>query len=339
MSRVSHFQRFSQQENHATNNTLLLLRYFYQSSPSKMQNVMNSLLGTELSIGLTFEQQVRIKGGTGVPDALIKQEPMRIYVETKRGGDLDIEQIRRHIETIVDIEVGTSRSGGIFLIGLTKEPIADRDRKQLAALAASKGITFAAVTFSQIIEELRANCAVFEQELRSIVDDYEAYLNDERLLEGRNRWLPIFPCGVSIAENERFGLYYQSPARPCLHNFRFIGAYDQKAVALVGEVEAITVVSWADGKPSFSTEAGKLTEGHRARIRLAVEQTSYYNLKDPNRFYLVDSFLRTNAKKTSSGGIWGMRYLDLARIIPDYNQRKNYSTAEMAEMLARATWE
>src|ERR1035441_45954 len=126
MSRVSHFQRFSQQENHATNNTLLLLRYFYQSSPSKMQNVMNSLLGTELSIGLTFEQQVRIKGGTGVPDALIKQEPMRIYVETKRGGDLDIEQIRRHIETIVDIEVGTSRSGGIFLIGLTKEPIADR---------------------------------------------------------------------------------------------------------------------------------------------------------------------------------------------------------------------
>src|ERR1035438_7346761 len=140
MSRVSHFQRFTQQENHATNNTLLLLRYFYQSSPSKMQNVMNSLLGTELSIGLTFEQQVRIKGGTGVPDALIKQEPLRIYVETKRGGDLELDQIKRHITTIVGIEAGTNRGGGIFLIGLTKEPIADGNRKALAALAASKGI-------------------------------------------------------------------------------------------------------------------------------------------------------------------------------------------------------
>ena len=43
LSRVSHFQRFSQPENHATNNTLLVLRYFYQSSPFKIQRVSNLL--------------------------------------------------------------------------------------------------------------------------------------------------------------------------------------------------------------------------------------------------------------------------------------------------------
>jgi hypothetical protein len=59
LSRVSHFQRFSQPENHATNNTLLLLRYFYQSSPFKIQSVLTSLLETDLSIGLAFEQQIR----------------------------------------------------------------------------------------------------------------------------------------------------------------------------------------------------------------------------------------------------------------------------------------
>ena len=80
MSRVSHFQRFSQPENHATNNTLLLLRYFYQSSPFKIQSVLTSLLDAELSIGLTFEQQIR--GDASVPDALITQEPMRIFIET-----------------------------------------------------------------------------------------------------------------------------------------------------------------------------------------------------------------------------------------------------------------
>jgi hypothetical protein len=71
MSRVSHFQRFSQPENHATNNTLLVLRHFYQSSPFKIQRVLTSLLETDLSIGLAFEQQVR--GDASVPDALIKQ--------------------------------------------------------------------------------------------------------------------------------------------------------------------------------------------------------------------------------------------------------------------------
>lgn len=152
MSRVSHFQRFSQPENHATNNTLLLLRYFYQSSPFKIQSVLTSLLETELSIGLTFEQQIR--GDASVPDALITQEPMRIFIETKRGGVLDSEQIRRHFQSIAQHTVGASRGHGNILIGLTKEPIAESDRKALVADAALQGITFSAVTFSQIVEAL-----------------------------------------------------------------------------------------------------------------------------------------------------------------------------------------
>lgn len=59
MSRVSYFQRFSQRENHATNNTLLLLRHLYQSSPFKIGRVLTSLVEAELSIGLMFEQQIR----------------------------------------------------------------------------------------------------------------------------------------------------------------------------------------------------------------------------------------------------------------------------------------
>ena len=59
MSRVSHFQRFSQPENHATNNTLLLLRYFYQSSPFKIQSVLTSLLEADLSIGLASNSRLR----------------------------------------------------------------------------------------------------------------------------------------------------------------------------------------------------------------------------------------------------------------------------------------
>lgn len=66
-------------KNHATNNTLLVLRYFYQSSPFKLERVLNSLLEVELSIGLRFDQQVR--EASSVPDAVIRQEPLTIVVE------------------------------------------------------------------------------------------------------------------------------------------------------------------------------------------------------------------------------------------------------------------
>jgi hypothetical protein len=337
MSRVSHFQRFSQPENHATNNTLLLLRYFYQSSPFKIQSVLTSLLETDLSIGLAFEQQIR--GDASIPDALITQEQLRIYIETKRGGVLDADQIRRHLKSIAQ-KGGAGHADGAILIGLTREPIADSQRKSLAAEAAAEGVAFTAVTFTQVTEALRAQCADFERELLSIVDDYENYLAVEGLLEARNQWLVVFPCGTSIAENARFGLYYEPPSRPCKRNYRFIGVYNMKTVAYVGAVEAIAVATSDNGKVSFSEEAGHLTANHRERITHAIEETRYYDLKaNPHRFYLVDSFAPTDSRKTSPQGIWGLRYLDLSKIVKGYNPRQEYTTAQLAAALKGTTWQ
>jgi hypothetical protein len=337
MSRVSHFQRFSQRENHATNNTLLLLRYFYQSSPSKLQNVLTSLLDTELSIGLDFQQQIR--GDGCIPDALITQEPLRIFVETKRGGELDSGQMSRHLKSIAG-EQGTYRADSSILIGLTKEPISERARKALAAEATGLGITFAAVTFTQVVDALRGQCANFESELLSMIEDYEDYLAEEGLTEEQNQWLVVFPCGTSISENARLGLYYEPSARPCKRNCRFIGVYNRLAVRYVGSVEAIAVASYQSGQVSLAEEAGKLTDDHRRRIDRAVQETKYYDLKaNPHRFYLVDSFVETEAKKTSPRGIWGNRYLDLSKMIPSYNPRQKYTTEQLAEALKAATWE
>jgi hypothetical protein len=333
VSRVSYFQRFSQSENHATNNTLLVLRYFYQSSPFKIQRVLTSLLETELSIGLTFDQQV--KGDASVPDALIVQEPMRIFVETKRGEVLDAGQIRRHFKSIVQLE---GRSRGDVLLGLSKEAIADSERKSLATEGASQGITFAAITFSQIVEALRSQCADFERELLAIVEDYEDYLMDEGLLVERNQKMAIFPCGTSIRENVRFNLYYEPPSRRCKRN-SFIGIYNQRNVSHVGTVQTIAVCSYKKNTPSFTEEAGKLTDGQRKRISDVIEETPYYDLKaNPHRFYLVDEFTPTDCKKVSPGGIMGFRYLDLSKLLPAYDPRKDYTTAELAALLRGTSW-
>jgi hypothetical protein len=105
------------------------------------------------------------------------QEQMRIFVETKRGGDVDPDQIRRHFKSIAPDTASASR--GDILIALTKEPIAESDRKSLAADGALQRIVFTAITFSQIVEALKAQCADFERELLAIVEDYESYLAEE----------------------------------------------------------------------------------------------------------------------------------------------------------------
>jgi len=296
------------------------------------------LIEEDLSIGLTFGQQVR--GEASVPDALIAQEQMRIFIETKRGGALDADQIRRHLSTICRHASGAMGGKGSILLGLTKEPIAESDRKVLAADAAILGVKFAAVTFSQIVEALKVECAEFEVDLRSIVDDYAAYLSEEGLLEEGNRWLVVFPCGISLTENERFGLYYEPPSRPCKHNYRFIGIYAQKNIPFVGAVEAIAIATMVDESISYHVESGELTEAHKQRIASVIDQTAYYDLKSaPHRYYLVDSFIPTGARKTSPGGIMGLRYLDLEKIVPNYNYRKDYTSFELAKALNGVTWE
>lgn len=338
MSRVSHFQRFSQPENHATNNTLLLFRHLYQVSPFKMQLVLTSLLETEVSIGLVFDQQ--IKGSASVPDALIAQEPLRIFIETKRGASIDVDQIRRHFASIAQLTKGVIEGDCNWLIGLTKEPIPDSIRTVLNSDGRKSGINFAAATFSQVVEAVRGVCFDWERELISILEDYEEYLAEEELLEERNQYLVVVPCGTSLVENVRFGLYYEPVSRPCKHSYSFLGLYSKKTVAYVGAIQAIASARWTKEGVEFSEERGNLSDDHRKRIADAMEETPYYDLKaGAHRFYLVDSFVPTSANKTSPGGIMGLRYLDLTKLISTFDARGSHATTELAELLKTATWE
>lgn len=338
MSRVSHFQRFSQPENHATNNTMLVLRYFYQSSPFKIEGILNSLVDAQFNIGLTFRQQ--IKGSNSVPDALISQQSFQLFFETKRGGELDVDQIQRHLKSIHDSSGANVGRQQAILVGLTKEPIPDSQRALLRESANALGISFASVTFSQLVEALKAECQPYERDLISIVNDYEAYLSEERLLEESNRWLVVFPCGTSYIENLKFGIYYELDAKPSKRNYHFIGVYRQKTVTHVGRVQSIIVTTWQDDKVTFTLESGASNPELQQRILDTINQTPYYDLKsEPFRFYLVDSFLPTDIRKTSPSGIMGFRYLDLAKLIRTYNPSRHYSTVELAETLKGSTWE
>lgn len=336
MPLVSHFQRYSQRENHATNNTLLLLRYFYQYSPFKLQKVLRELLeDANLTIGLEFEQQVREE--LGVPDARILQNPLRIYIETKLWSTLDPYQIQRHLESIsID---GSERCANPILIGLTQSAVAEESVQQFSALANAKGVSFTALTFTQLADKLRDHCADHEDDLIAMVEDYRDYLSQEGLLDMNKRWLLVVPCGTSNKENVKYGLYYEPSVRPYKRGYGFLGIYHDKCITHVGGIEAIVLAKWNDGEVSFVQQSGRITDDHKIRIRHVIDQTQYYNLKaEQLRFYLVDQFHETESKKSSRNGIWGTRAFELSRAFGLDVGRRNYTSSDLAADLSGKTW-
>ena len=99
MSQISHFQVYSQRENHVTNNTLLMLRHVYRVSTALFESVLQSCIDDcNFSIGPQFVQQQR--ESDSVPDALISQKPFNLYIEAKPFIGLGDDQIVRHLKSI-----------------------------------------------------------------------------------------------------------------------------------------------------------------------------------------------------------------------------------------------
>lgn len=312
MTAVSHFQRFSQRENHATNNTLLLLRHLYQTAPAKLEAVLHDLLeDTQIAIGVQFDQQIR--GVRSVPDGHIYQRPWSIFVETKLGNDLDEDQIERHIESIA----GRKEIGSSVLLGLTSGT-PDRVREErMAELARQHNVTFKWTTFRALAEAIGKQCAEFETALSAIVADYVEYLREEGLMDSRDDWLLVVPCGQSYDENKLFGLYYDGVNRPARKGVRYLGIYKNRMVSLMGDIVAVLVCSYRDGEVVLEQEEfGKASADRLDRVKAVIEATTYYDLKGTTqRYFITDGMHETAIAKSTKGGIQGALYLNLEALL------------------------
>ena len=329
MSSITYFQRFSQRENHVTNNTLLVLRHLYRVSPTKISLLLNALFEEEVPIGLEFQQQIH--GTHSVPDALITQQPLHIFIEAKQGDALDADQLDRHIASIADQALP---DGSAILIGLTRQRPPDNAIDQSRGNAQARGIRLFCLTYRELALEVEKLCAEYEQDLNEIVQDYKSFLTAEGLLTDPHRRLVVFPCGTSWRENIRFGLYYEPPSRPVKLDCRFLGIYHNKQISHIGQIDAVAV--YLPDKDSFRTESverGTLTEDQKSRIRDTIAATSYYDLNgDDHRFYIVSQFVPTAFEKASHGGMRGHRYFDLT----EYVNSGSLTSDTTADVLAAA---
>ena len=349
MSEVSFFQHYSKPENHTTNNTLLVLRHFYRNSPRKLIDVLSSLIDEILDIdtsqivGPNFKQQEKLSQST--PDALISQQPFKIFFEVKGSKEkLNEGQIENHIKSIKDDPAPLK-----ILFALTQEQIPNSQTEKLFGLANNENIVFKAITFNQVLEALRQSCEPHETELQDIIDDYEEYLDQNGLKELVGEIIYIVPVGTSMEENVKFRLYYEPVHRKSQKSSKFFGLYTQKCVRYVGRVNAI-VEGRLNEAGKFEVEKAdvpvedsdyKPTDEELQRITDAIDGcSSYYpNLGAGHRFYLFDEFEETEFWKKSKGGLMRGRPRNLSDWLDYDDDRKEYKTAEVAEKLRKREFE
>lgn len=334
MAGVSHFQRYSQRENHVTNNVLLVLRHLYQTAPGKLEQVIRDLVGQEaIGIGLTFSQQTR--GAASMPDGMIAQAPFRLYIETKLGPRFNLDQLTRHVESIADARMANPALGEAFLLGLSTAAMDTGAKASVMEHARSRGIIFAQATFAEVVDRLRDVCAPHDVALSAILDDFADYLEGEELLDRGDDRMLVAACGTTFEENARFGVYYHEVDRPRRSSSAFFGAYRNWHVSLVGRIDAVLVCDFLDGKARLiSAERGNATPDALERITGMIEATPYYDLKTtPHRYWVMDELAPTNLSWRGRVPVRGAQYLSLAPLLAPGTQITRLGAQELAGLL------
>ncbi|MEQ9590678.1 MAG: hypothetical protein RJS97_22230 [Parvibaculaceae bacterium] len=338
MSAISHFQVYVQRENHVTNNTMLMLRHVYRTSPKSLETTLQALMEEDdIEIGPRFEQQVG--EAHSIPDAVLSQKPLHVYLEAKHGNALYDDQLERHVRSIGE-KKHTENSA--FLIGLTVSRVSDEDLERWRMMALEYGVTFVATTYRELLDVLSSVCAN-STGLQEVLDDYQSFIGGEGLMPDQHRKLVAMLCGQSWQENIEYGVYFEPANRnPKWTRAHFIGIYHRKSISHIGRIVASAVCRMqreeliVDGE-----EFGEFTDEHKERIAAAINAATYYQdlAAHPHRYYLVDNYSETEVRKVSSGGMMGHRYFDIAELAGCEQWNQDASSEDVASMIRGATYE
>ena len=318
-----------------------MLRHFYRTSPQKLENILLDLIGEnsdELSIGPTFRQQERMKHS--IPDAVINQTPLSIFIEAKTVGNVGRDQLLRHLKSIQNNKSQDSLS---ILLTLTKRPI---DQPIINELQEEyKQIILSSTTYKEILEIFDEYCKEYETELSEILQDYKEFVSNSGLLP--NDILIAFPCKRTMVENKKYGICIQQSHRRTQKSSKYIGLYRDKKISYIGKLSIVVVgIKYTGSDFEYHSDGdvdkgGQLSNEQRLRIEKFIEECSKYYprfAERKHRYYLFEEIFETKfVKKSKYAMRQQFRKFDLTDYIKDYNQ--DYSTEEIAKKLHDLTWE
>ena len=334
MSEVSYFQRYSQRENHITNNVLLMMRMLYRSHPSKLQKVLESVLTEENSeairvrVGPTFEQQVG--SSSSIPDAIISQQSFNLVVEVKPAENWNEPQLFRHLKSASDHGYANTI---LLLLSTDKNP---QFSKKLLREATKRKVTLVSTTFDQIIGSIEQEgvIAAHETDLRDIVDDFKDLLSGEDLLEDPFTMF-AFGCSQTLDWNLNSKMYYDYVERPSKAHV-LTGFYANKKIHALGQVTATMCGNINTGLkvevPHPTLSSKELT----VLINNAASEMPTDDFDRPLRWYVYDELHKTDFSKSTPYGYFQGVWFNLRTFLD--NDYKYTGVGNLAEALEGKTF-
>lgn len=329
MTQLTQFPRYSQKENWATNHTLLLMRRLYEFNQPKFRRFLQELLKelddefTDIAshLGIFFAQQIGER--MSIPDGVFMQESVKVIVETKTGTSFDFDQINRHLDGLKKVEHGL-----LILLSPTVEQSLNENRTP-------DNKPLLSTTFSDVIRCARGCLADHDEEMVSVVNDFEGFCSEEGLLPRDDSTLMVVPCGQSRYVNLHNHLYY-CPSTRTHRNARYLGIYADKSIRGIGEIKK-RVECTVNLKAERVTADGFLEQTEKQRILDTVRKAQDYGhtIEDGRKFYICDEIVPTDFKKKSKGGLQNRQYLDLGRYFGDGGLPR---VEEIANQLKNKTW-
>jgi len=350
MRTVSYFSPYKQSENTVTNAVLLLLSHIHRNTPDIFEAFLKDIAGQDIAVGPIFANQDSKPCGKSVVDAVIRQTPIEINIETKitHGDSLDTDQLRRHAEGMKT----EAKSDRRVLLGLTPSPLSFDLKNEANAICKKLNVSFISRTFEEIVAYFENTVPEFHEDLNAILGDFRVYLSDNgQLPPSQNRML-INPCGDSLDSNRDFGIYHDQPYRSKVMS-KYLGCYDKKAVRLIGEVYAVIIAEVQNNELviheqielPWQAQCHDINADDKQRIINLIQNSPYSDLGErPSRYYLTHGFEETEYEKTSLGGIQGHRYFALdgkdGKLQTLFEKSSEQpSLSEIVSALKKETWE
>lgn len=335
MRSIHYFPRYSQPENVVTNNTLLLLVRLHEFSRLKFERVIEELCeGEDAEFSpqwLQFSQQV--KASTSVVDGFIAQESVKIAVETKRYGYFSADQLERHLELFSD-----EQNKLLILLSPNLDSNGEEQLKLCKGTASKRGIEVVHTSFESLIKLTRGQLSDFDEEMGALVDDFELFCSEFKLLPADEYKLFVPPCRYSRSDNEKFRLYYCPADRP-VRKAKYLGVYADRCIWDIGQISKIMAcsVDLSSRTVNVVDSETSLTDDERLRIIGATEGATNHNwnIALGNRFYLCDEWAPTEFRKSTPGGIMGHRLIDLRETLSAGIPK---TTTEIAKALQGKFW-
>ena len=341
MSSISYFQRYSQRENHLTNNILLMLRHLYRDSPTNFANTITKLTDKKCNVGIEFQQQVAQRNRFCYDGSMI-QHPIDITIETKRLPKLNRQQIEDYVKEISYVRGPTyaQLDGVAILVGLTTREIDQTEYDYLSRFAKERNVHFAALSFQRLLDILKEACVDNTSNLAEIYHDFEEYLLEEGVLE--KDIMKAFPCGGTLEFNKRHRMYTVGADTTRYINARFVGFYHDKCISHIGEVMKIVEGTYRSQTRNFevceilSPGGDALDSDEINRIRSMNDD--HKELADHCfRYFLLGDVFSTTFRKETPYALQRVKNFVLSDWVDDY-QNGESTVKDVALALSDKNW-